>query len=157
MVLVPSSPRGTSGFLAPILRRMALRLVRRQSLPHDTIALARWLLGRVVVRVRDGHELTGRIVETEAYVEGDPASHSYRGPTPRNRAMYLARGHAYVYFIYGSAFMLNIASGPVGQGHGVLIRALEPLSGLQQMERARGTNRLKDLMCGPGRLAQALG
>jgi DNA-3-methyladenine glycosylase len=136
---------------------MPLTLVRRRSLPHDTIALARWLLGRVIVRVIDGHELTGRIVETEAYVEGDAASHSFRGPTPRNRSMYLARGHAYVYFIYGTSFMLNIASGPEGQGHAVLIRALEPLSGVQHMERRRGVTRLRDLARGPGRLAQAFG
>ena len=135
---------------------MPLTLVRRRSLPHDTVALARWLLGRVIVRVIDGHELTGRIVETEAYVEGDAASHSYRGPTARNRSMYLARGHAYVYFIYGTSFMLNIASGAEGQGHAVLIRALEPLTGIQEMERRRATARLRDLARGPGRLAQAL-
>src|SRR3954465_9947616 len=113
---------------------MPLTLVRRQSLPRDTVALARWLLGRVIVRVVDGHELTGRIVETEAYVEGDPASHSYRGPTARNRSMYLARGHAYVYFIYGTSFMLNIASGPIGRGNGGLIPARAPLRGLPRPE-----------------------
>jgi DNA-3-methyladenine glycosylase len=135
---------------------MALTLVRRQSLPHDTIALSRWLLGRIIVRQAGGVEMSGRIVETEAYVEGDEASHSICGPTARNRSMYLARGHAYVYFIYGTSFMLNIASGPAGEGHAVLIRALEPLSGVAEMERRRGTNRLRDLTRGPGRLAQAL-
>ena len=104
---------------------MPLTLVRRQALPHDTVALARWLLGRIVVRVLDGHELSGRIVETEAYGENDAASHAFRGSTPRNRSMYLTRGHAYVYLIYGTSFMLNISSGPEGQGAAVLIRALE--------------------------------
>src|SRR3954470_13241190 len=127
---------------------MALALARRQSLPHDTVALARWLLGRGVVRVIAGHELSGRIVETEAYVEGDAASHSFAGPTARNRSMYLARGHAYVYFIYGTSFMLNMARGSVGEGPGVLFRALEPMSGVARMERNRATNRLRDLMRG---------
>lgn len=101
--------------------------------------------------------ITGRIVETEAYLPaGDAASHAFRGPTPRNRAMFLARGHAYVYFIYGSSFMLNISGEATGVGAGVLIRALEPLSGMPHMARHRGVSGLKNLTSGPGRLAQAL-
>src|SRR5690348_15623357 len=131
---------------------MPLTLVRRAALPHDAIALARWLVGRIIVREVGGARLTGRIVETEAYREDDAASHCFRGPTARNRSMYLDRGHAYVYFIYGTSFMLNIVSGRAGEGQGVLIRALEPLSGLARMERNRDTSRLHDLMRGPGRL-----
>lgn len=136
-----------------------LTLVSRRALPLDTVALARFLLGCILVRRVGGRMMTARIVETEAYLHSeDAASHAFRGPTPRNRAMFLARGHAYVYFIYGSSFMLNVSSGPVGVGAGVLIRAAEPLSGLDHMARNRGLKnpRPEALTRGPGRLAQAL-
>jgi len=99
---------------------------------------------------------SGRIVETEAYVVGDPAGHAYRGVTPRNRALFLERGHAYVYLAYGSSFMLNVSSETSGVGAGVLIRAIEPTDGITVMERNRGTERLRDLARGPGRLSAAL-
>lgn len=133
-----------------------LHPLKRRTLPHDTFALARWLLGKIVVRRVGRAEMSGRIVETEAYVPADAASHAYRGETPRNRAMFQERGHAYVYFIYGVHFMLNISSDAAGIGAGVLIRALEPLSGVAQMQRNRGKQRLVDLTRGPGALAQAL-
>jgi len=98
----------------------------------------------------------GRIVETEAYGIGDPAGHAYRGVTPRNRALFLERGHAYVYLAYGSSFMLNVSSEAPGVGAGVLIRAIEPTDGITIMERNRGTERLRDLARGPGRLCAAL-
>ncbi len=98
----------------------------------------------------------GRIVETEAYDIGDPAGHAYRGMTPRNRALFLERGHAYVYLAYGVSFMLNVSSEASGVGAGVLIRALEPTDGVAIMERNRGTERLRDLARGPGRLCAAL-
>jgi DNA-3-methyladenine glycosylase len=98
----------------------------------------------------------GRIVETEAYLVGDAASHAYRGMTPRNRSMFLTRGHAYVYLAYGTSFMLNVTSQSPGVGEAVLIRAAEPLDGIAAMERHRGTAVLRDLARGPGRLAQAL-
>ena len=100
--------------------------------------------------------MAGRIVETEAYPPKDPAAHHYRGPTLRNQAMYLERGYSYVYFSYGNHFMLNVSAEVPGVGGGILIRALEPLEGIAEMERRRGTNRLYDLTRGPGRLAQAL-
>jgi DNA-3-methyladenine glycosylase len=127
-------------------------------LPTDTVALAKFLIGCIVVREIGKTVITGRIVETEAYLPGDEASHAFRGPTPRNGALFLARGHAYVYFIYGRSFMLNVSSEAAGIGAGVLIRALEPLSGISKMARLRGVKamRLKDLTSGPGRLAQAL-
>src|SRR5688572_9066854 len=104
--------------------------VARASLPRGTRTLARWLLGRIVVREVAGALMSGRIVETEAYLRNDAASHAFRGETPRNRAIFLAPGHAYVYFIYGRSFMLNISAAPAGVGEGILIRALEPLAGI---------------------------
>jgi DNA-3-methyladenine glycosylase len=134
----------------------AIRRVRRSELPVATVALARYLVGKIVVRDLAGLRMAGRIVETEAYPPKDPAAHHYRGPTPRTQSMFLSPGHAYIYFSYGNHFMLNVSAELPGVGGGILIRALEPLEGIAQMERARGTNRLLDLTRGPGRLAQAL-
>jgi DNA-3-methyladenine glycosylase len=120
------------------------------------MALARFLIGKVVVHELPTGRLSGRIVETEAYPPGDPASHHYRGPTPRIRSMYLAPGHAYVFFNYGAHFMLNVVSEPAGIASAVLVRALEPMEGIELMERHRKTHRLLDLTRGPGRLAAAL-
>ena len=133
-----------------------LRRLSRSELPVDTVALARFLIGKVLVREVPAGRMTGRIVETEAYVVGDAASHAFRGQTPRNRVMFGERGHAYVYFIYGNSYMLNVSSEAKGVGAGVLFRALEPLEGIELMERHRATTRLQDLARGPGRLAQAL-
>ena len=135
---------------------VSVRRLRRAELPADTVALARFLIGKIVVRELPGGRLSGRIVETEAYPQRDPAAHHFRGPTPRNRSMFLHRGHAYVYFSYGNHFMLNVTAEITGVGGGVLIRALEPLEGIPQMERHRHTTRLLDLTRGPGRLASAL-
>lgn len=132
------------------------RRLRRPELPHDTAELARWLIGRVVVRELGGERLAGRIVETEAYPPGDAAAHHYRGRTARNGSLFLRRGHAYVYFCYGCWHMLNVSSDEAGVGGGVLLRALEPLAGLGTMERLRGCERATDLARGPGRLAEAL-
>ena len=128
-------------------------------MPYDTVALARYLIGKVVVHDLECGRLSGRIVEAEAYPPGDPAGHHFRGPTPRIRSMYLHPGHAYVYFNYGAHFMLNVASEPEGIAGGILIRALEPLEGLHFMQRHRGgTTDMKpvELTRGPGRLASAL-
>jgi DNA-3-methyladenine glycosylase len=136
--------------------QLRLRRLSRDELPLETIALARFLLGKMVVRELAGETLSGRIVETEAYLVGDPACHAFRGPTLRNRALFLERGHAYVYIAYGTSLMLNVSSEPPGIGAGVLIRALEPIEGIRRMERHRGLSRLRDLARGPGRLASAL-
>jgi DNA-3-methyladenine glycosylase len=133
-----------------------IRRLRRTQLPAGTVALARFLIGKVVVRELPAGKLIGRIVETEAYPPRDPAAHHFRGPTPRNRSMFLRRGHAYVYFTYGNHFMLNVTAEFPNVGGGVLIRALEPLEGLDQMRVHRKTTRLLDLTRGPGRLALAL-
>ena len=133
-----------------------MRRLRRAELPADTVSLARFLIGKVVVREMPFGRIAGRIVETEAYPQRDPAAHHFRGATPRNRSMFLRRGHAYVYFSYGNHFMLNVSAEVAGVGGGVLIRALEPLEGIDQMEQRRGTTRRVDLARGPGRLAEAL-
>src|SRR5712671_1459671 len=136
--------------------RIDTRRLRRSELPPDTINLARFLIGRVVVHDLPAGRLSGRIVETEAYPPGDPAGHHFRGPTPRIRSMYLAPGHAYIFFNYGAHFMLNVVSELAGVAAAILIRALEPLDGLEIMRQNRKTTRLLDLTRGPGRLAAAL-
>jgi DNA-3-methyladenine glycosylase len=135
-----------------------LRITRltRAELPADTTDLARFLIGKVVVRDLPEGRISGRIVETEAYLHGDAAAHSFRGETPRNRSLFLERGHAYVYVSYGIHRMLNVAGGAHGIGTGVLIRALEPLEGVELMRARRGQASLADLARGPGKLAQAL-
>ncbi|MBE1707417.1 MULTISPECIES: DNA-3-methyladenine glycosylase [Mesorhizobium] len=130
--------------------------IARSELPDDTAALARYLIGKLVVRDLPEGMVSGRIVETEAYVVGDAAGHGFRGMTPRNRSLFLERGHAYVYLAYGVSMMLNVSSEVPGIGTGVLIRALEPLDGIEIMRRNRGVERLRDLARGPGRLAAAL-
>ena len=132
-------------------------MLERAELPVDTVQLARFLLGKLLVRTLAEGVAAGRIVETEAYDIGDPAGHAYRGMTPRNRSLFLERGHAYVYLAYGVSFMLNVSSEKSGVGAGVLIRAIEPTDGVAIMERNRGAERARDLARGPGRLCAALG
>jgi DNA-3-methyladenine glycosylase len=128
---------------------------------HDPAQVARGLLGKVLIRKLDGHALIGRIVETEAYLgEGDPASHSFPGLTSRNSVLFGPPGRAYVYFIYGMHYCLNVSCEPDGKAGGVLFRALEPVAGMAEMARLRKlapdvSGRL--LTSGPGRLCQALG
>jgi len=131
-------------------------VLARADLPVDTVDLARTLIGKVVVRETSDGLLSGRIVETEAYLVGDAASHAYRGETARNRVLFGDRGYAYVYLAYGVSYMLNVSSEAAGVGAGVLVRALEPLVGIATMQLNRGVETLRDLARGPGRLAAAL-
>ncbi|MBI6546458.1 MAG: DNA-3-methyladenine glycosylase [Cyanobacteria bacterium NC_groundwater_1444_Ag_S-0.65um_54_12] len=125
------------------------------SLEGDACAVACRLLGARLVRVTEQGVRSGFIVETEAYRQGDPASHSCRGTTPRNHSMFERPGIAYVYFTYGNHFCLNVVCEPPGIGAAVLLRALEPELGKAEMASARG-GRERDLTNGPGRLCQAL-
>ena len=130
--------------------------------PH----LAPELLGCLLVREHDGRLLVGRIVEVEAYLgHEDAASHAYRGPTPRSRIMFGPAGYAYVYLIYGAHYCLNVVTGREGLGEAVLIRALEPVAGVDTMQewrsrgRGHGVSSVQPrlLTNGPGKLCQALG
>jgi DNA-3-methyladenine glycosylase len=132
------------------------RHLRRGELPVDTAALAQFLIGKTLVHEHPAGRMSGRIIETEAYVIGDAACHAFRGLTPRNRALFLDRGHAYVYFIYGCWHALNVSGETPGVGAGVLLRAIEPLEGVDLMRGRRGVRRDVDLARGPGRLASAL-
>jgi DNA-3-methyladenine glycosylase len=134
----------------------SIERISRNSVPSDTVELARALLGKVLVREFDGHSAAGRIVETEAYLQHDPACHAFRGMTARNRSLFLEHGHAYVYLCYGTSYMLNVSSEAGGIGSGVLLRALEPLCGTQHMQRNVSHVKPNDLTRGPGRLAAAL-
>ena len=132
------------------------RPLARSELPVDTATLARYLIGKLLVRALPEGVVSGRIVETEAYVVGDAAGHAYRGMTPRNRSLFLEPGRAYVYLAYGVSYLLNVSSEAPGIGAGVLIRALEPVEGIAIMRLNRGVERLRDLARGPGRLAAAM-
>jgi DNA-3-methyladenine glycosylase len=142
---------------ALMARQETIIRLRRSALPYDTIELARFLIGATLVRQLPDLQLIGRIVETEAYPTGDASCHAFRGETRRNRSLFLKRGHSYVYLNYGLFHLLNVSSESAGIGAGVLIRAIEPLAGMAEMSRRRGTNRITDLTRGPGRLTEAMG
>jgi DNA-3-methyladenine glycosylase len=126
-------------------------------LPHETGALSRALIGKLLVRRLGDEMLVGRIVETEAYFPDDPASHAFGGMTRRNRAMFGPPLHAYVYFIYGANWCLNITSEGAGTGAASLVRACQPVSGMATMRALRGRAALsdRDLARGPGNLCRA--
>lgn len=138
--------------------------MRRRPLPKsfyagDTVVIARALLGCVIQRELDGELLTAEIVETEAYLgANDAASHARRGlRSDRNESMYLRGGHAYVYFTYGMHFCMNVVTGEADVAEAVLLRAAQPLEGLDAIRRNRPkARRERDLMSGPGKLCQAL-
>lgn len=123
---------------------------------RDTIQVAKDLLGKKLVRRRKGRILSGMIVESEAYLSrSDSASHAFKGKTPRNTVMFGPAGRAYVYFIYGMHYMFNVVTEERGSPGAVLIRAVVPLNGLNQMQ-ARRKKTGKDLTNGPAKLCQAL-
>ena len=124
---------------------------------QETPLVARKLLGCFLVHMQGEETTLGRIVETEAYLWNDPASHAFAGKTQRNAVMFGPVGHAYIYFIYGMHYCINAVSGTEGKGEAVLIRALEPLQGIPVMQKRRRTEKLPLLCNGPAKLAQALG
>jgi len=131
--------------------------LRRDFYRRSTLTVARELLGKRLVRVVDGRRLSGLIVEVEAYIgEDDAACHAARGRTPRNEVMYGPPGHAYVYFIYGMYHCLNVVTEEEGFPAAVLIRALEPLEGLDIMRRHRPGKPDRELANGPAKLCQAM-
>jgi DNA-3-methyladenine glycosylase len=131
--------------------------LRRADLPVDTVELARFMVGKYLVHDLAKGRISGRIVEMEAYPVGDSTGHAFIGPRTWNASLFLERGHAYVRLTYGSAWMLNMSSEDEGVGAGVLIRAVEPLEGIAQIEAHRPGVALRDLARGPGRLTQAFG
>lgn len=123
-----------------------------------TSKVAKNLLGKRLVRRLGGTDLIGTIVEVEAYGgSDDPASHAFRGMTPRNEVMFGEPGHAYVYFTYGNHYCLNVTTQPVGVPGAILVRALEPLMGVELMMKNRGTDEIGRLTDGPGKLTRAMG
>ena len=140
-------------FSSPLPRSFYLR---------PTLVIAKDLLGKFLIRTIGRYKLIGRIVEVEAYLgKRDPASHAYRGMTKRNEVMFRQGGHLYVYFTYGMHFCANVVTAEEGIGEAVLLRAVEPLAGLERMKRNRGFDNLRtdlgNLTNGPAKLCQALG
>jgi DNA-3-methyladenine glycosylase len=135
----------------------------REFYDRDPRRVSRELLGKVLVRSERDTLLAARIVEVEAYLgENDPAAHSFTGRTPRNAVLFGPPGYAYVYFIYGNHYCLNVSCLPDGVAGGILFRAVEPLAGIEEMAQLRNvtinsTRDLRKLTSGPGRLAEAFG
>ena len=131
-----------------------MRTLARSFYARDTVQVARDLLGKIVQH----GDTSGRIVETEAYLgTADAAAHSAAGITPRTRVLFGPPGHAYVYLSYGIHACLNVVAEQEGTAGGVLIRALEPLTGIEEMRRRRGIRKAADLANGPGKLTKAMG
>ena len=139
------------------MKGLELRRLGRRFYQRRVIDVARGLLGKLLVRIIDQEVLVGRIVEVEAYGGvDDPASHARHGITERNKIMYMDGGLAYIYLAYGIHYLLNVTAEPKGRAGAVLIRALEPLMGLDAMKKNRGIDDLRLLTSGPGRLTKAL-
>ena len=143
----------------------AAPVLPREFFNRDVVPVARELLGKLLIRRERRSLLAGRVVEVEAYLgEDDPAAHAYAGQTARNFVLFGPPGHAYVYFIYGNHYCLNVSCTPEGHGGGVLFRAIEPVFGLEAMVRARGIElpesprptQLRLITSGPGRMSEAL-
>jgi DNA-3-methyladenine glycosylase len=148
--------------LIPITNKHKLETIRkrlnRNFYNRSTLKIAKELLGKCLVMEKDGKYVSGKIVETEAYIgPDDPASHAYRGPTSRNKVMFGNPGYAYVYLTYGMHHCLNFVTERKGFPAAVLIRALEPVDGIEIMKKRRQTGNLENLTNGPAKLCQALG
>src|SRR5271166_6146627 len=163
-ILSAKSLPPTGPLTATMLRKAPI--LSREFFNRDPITVGRELLNKLLIR-REGRKLlAGRIVENEAYLgKDDPAAHAYAGLTPRNAVLFGPPGHAYVYFIYGNHYCLNVSCMPEGLGEGVLLRSMEPVFGIEAMARARGIDltpapsiaQLRSISSGPGRMSEALG
>ncbi len=160
---IQKSPTRAIQLTAVMLRNA--RVLSREFFNRDPIIVGRELLGKLLIRRAGRKLLAGRIVEDEAYLGADdPAAHAYAGLTPRNAVLFGPPGHAYVYFIYGNYYCLNVSCMPEGLGEGVLLRAMEPVFGLETMARARGVKlstppgipQVRLISSGPGRMSEAL-
>ena len=132
-------------------------ILPRDFYERNTVAVAQDLLGCCLVHQEGELTTAGMIVETEAYLSGDPAAHSFRGKTKRNAVLFGPVGHAYVYLIYGMYYCINVVTGEEGSGEAVLIRALDPALGIPVMKRRRGVEDIRQLCSGPGKLTRAMG
>jgi DNA-3-methyladenine glycosylase len=159
-----ASPRVTSA--PPTKSLLAAPPLAREFFDRDAITVGRELLGKLLIRREGRRLLAGRIVEDEAYLGAvDPAAHAYTGRTIRNAVLFGPPGHAYIYFIYGNHYCANVSCMPDGEAEGVLLRALEPVLGLQAMAETRGLelteespiSQLRLISSGPGRMSEALG
>ncbi len=147
------------------MKKSSKSFFERNFWKQSTVTVAQKLLGTFLVHNSSEGRTVGRIVETEAYLSDDPACHAARGETPRNRVMFGPPGHAYIYFIYGMYHCFNVVTAPLGKGEAVLIRSLEPVEGLELMQKRRLSHRQrqnqhipeKELCNGPGKLVIAMG
>lgn len=140
----------------PRADRSARTILSHRFYNRNGTLVAQELLGCFLVHKTPQAIFCGKIVETESYLADDPASHSFRGPTARNEVMFGPAGHIYMYFIYGMHWCFNVVTGPVGTGEAVLIRALEPIDEIEQMQANRGIHNQAELCSGPAKLVQAL-
>ncbi|MGC2310487.1 MAG: DNA-3-methyladenine glycosylase [Candidatus Babeliaceae bacterium] len=136
---------------------MKIKPLPRSFFSRPTQKVAQELLGKYIVRNLQGTELIGKIVETEAYTSDDPACHAFRGKTARTQALFGQVGHAYIYFIYGNHFCLNVVARKNIPAGGVLIRAVEPIAGIEVMQKLRPRIVGYNLTNGPGKLGKAFG
>jgi DNA-3-methyladenine glycosylase len=166
---LPANSRFSNSAIVTAVSAAELRaapVLSREFFNRDVVTVARELLGKILIRREGRTLLAGRVVEDEAYLgEDDPAAHAYAGQTARNFVLFGPPGRAYVYFIYGNHYCLNVSCTQEGHGGGVLFRAIEPVSGLDSMARERGIGlpetpraaQLRLISSGPGRMAEALG